>query len=130
MLIKNPTPQAMLPNGGAITTVTGVQVPVPVISAEPDNPPARATTTVEENLHTASQRTVNMMWERTQRQLSLFVVIASMIDGLVITISNIMGWGGGQLQVPTIFSLGFGMIIGFYFGRTNHQTVGGVQLGR
>lgn len=86
-------------------------------------------TTAEEDLHTASQRRVNMIWEGTQRQLSLIVVIAAMLNGTWVVISNSLKLTT-DMQVPTIFSLGFGMIIGFYFGRTNHQTVGGVQLGR
>ena len=111
-------------------TVTGHEVPPLVVSATAENPPAQATTTTEQDRHSASQREVNMIWERTQRQLSLAVVYSSMLVGVLVVIANVRGWGGGNIQIPTIFSVAFGTVIGFYFGRTNHQTVGGVQLGR
>ena len=31
-----------------------------------------------------------------------------------------------NLQVPTIISVAFGMVTGFYFSRTNHAAIGGV----
>ena len=105
-------------------TVKGKEVPPVVISATAENPPARATTTIEENLHSASQRHVNVIWERTQQFVALVVVIATMISGLWVT------YQGNDQPIPTILSVAFGTVVGFYFGRTNHQYVGGVQLGR
>lgn len=111
-------------------TVTGVEVVLPVVPAPDNDPPAQATTTSEEQRHTQSQRDVNLIWEKTQRQLSLIVVAAAMINGTWVTVANAFHISGAEIQTPTIFSLGFGMVCGFYFGRTNHQRVGGVQLGR
>jgi len=33
---------------------------------------------------------------------------------------------GRMDQIPTIFSTAFGMIVGFYFARTNHAAIGGL----
>lgn len=111
-------------------TVTGVEITLPVVAAQSTDPPAQATTTTEQNLHTQSQRDTSMMWETTHRQISLIVIIATMAASMFVTVCNAAGWGGGNLQIPNIFSVGFGTVIGFYFARTNHQYVGGVKLGR
>lgn len=109
-------------------------LPVEVVATAPvvkplataDNPPARATTTSEDDLRTAGQRHVNLIWESTQRQISLLVVGTSMFVGMLVTVANVAGWGGGDHQIPTIFSVAFGTVIGFYFARTNHTKIGGV----
>lgn len=107
-------------------TVTGIEVPEPSKPlAPPENPPVRATTTSEEDMHTASQRKVNLIWERTQMAIALVVVITTMISGLYTTV-----FASADKPIPTILSVAFGTVVGFYFGRTNHQYIGGVQLGR
>jgi hypothetical protein len=83
----------------------------------PESESLAPTTTSEEDKHTASQRSINLIWEVTQ------AVIASAITLAEIYISV------RQIDAPTI-SNAFFLIVGFYFGRTNHQRVGGVQLGR
>ncbi len=35
---------------------------------------------------------------------------------------------GGDEQIPTIMSVAFGTVVGFYFSRTNHSAIGGVGL--
>ncbi len=81
---------------------------------------------VDENaLHSASQRKVNLIWEYTQMAVALSVVVTTMIVGAYTGI-----FLGSDKTIPTILSVAFGTVVGFYFGRTNHQTVGGVQLGR
>ncbi len=81
-----------------------------------DSLPSR--TTEQEDLTTAGQRKVNLIWEYTQSIIALFVVITTMIAGLY---SMIM-----SAQVPTIIAVAFGTIIGFYFARTNHAAIGGI----
>lgn len=83
------------------------------------------TTTSEEDLHSASQRKVNIIWERTQQIIALAVVLSTMISGVYMSFKGLP-----ESRMPTILSVAFGTVVGFYFGRTNHQTIGGVQLGR
>lgn len=97
-------------------TVTGKEVPLPVESASVNNPPARATTTTEQDLHSASQRRVNIIWERTQQVIALTVVLSTMISGVYITIAGV-----GETRIPTILAVAFGTVVGFYFGRTKRD---------
>lgn len=77
-------------------------------------------TTAEEDKHSASQRRVNLIWEYTQAAIALQVVVASLTGAFYF----------GRETVPPLLTNAFFLIVGFYFGRTNHQRVGGVQGGR
>lgn len=70
-------------------------------------------TTVEEDLKTASQRKVNLVWETTQ------AVIAVAVTGAVIFASL----AGKESQ---ILGNAFTLIIAIYFVRMNHTKTGGV----
>jgi len=76
------------------------------------------TTTSEEDLHSKSQRSVNLIWEWTQSFSAGSVVLTTCIAILI------------KHTLPAEWWTILGLVIGFYFGRTNHQSVGGVQLGR
>jgi hypothetical protein len=78
------------------------------------------TTTAEEDINTAGQRRINLIWEYTQAIIALLVVITTMISGVVSVFRPIGS------QVPTILSVAFGTVVGFYFSRTNHQAIGGI----
>jgi len=75
------------------------------------------TTTSEEDLHSKSQRRVNMIWEYTQSLIAICITGAEIYASLK------------GIQSPQLNNAFF-LIVGFYFGRTNHQRVGGIQLGR
>jgi hypothetical protein len=75
------------------------------------------TTTVQEDITTAGQRKVNLIWEYTQAVIAIAVVFSTMVAGIAFHASG---------QIPTIFSVAFGTVVGFYFSRTNHQAIGGV----
>jgi hypothetical protein len=79
---------------------------------------APSVTTLEEDLHTAGQRRVNITWEYTQSFVAVAVVIANIIGALYTGVDS------------PLLANAFFLVIGFYFGRTNHARVGGVQLGR
>lgn len=79
-------------------------------------------TTAEENLHSASQRRVNMVWEYTQSLIALMVVATTMII-VVILVYRTEYDKALQLLSSMVF-----LILGFYYGRTNHEKVGGVTL--
>lgn len=76
--------------------------------------PLPATTTGEENLHSASQRRVNIIWEVTQA----FVATSLTVAYLYCAVSKI--------ESATLNNAFF-LVVGFYFGRTNHTRSGGVD---
>lgn len=70
-------------------------------------------TTAEEDITTAGQRRVNLIWEGTQ------ATIAILITGAMIY-SEIKNLDSVAIR------MGFSLIVGFYFSRTNHQAIGGI----
>jgi len=78
-----------------------------------------ATTTFQEDLTTAGQRKVNLIWEYTQAAIAIIVVLTAMVSGII-------GQLHAEMQVPNLIGVAFGMITGFYFSRTNHASIGGV----
>lgn len=82
------------------------------------------TTTEQEDMTTAGQRRVNLIWEYTQAIIALVVCLFTMIAALIIVIA-VVYYDKKDVQIPTIFAVAFGTVIGFYFSRTNHQAIGG-----
>jgi uncharacterized integral membrane protein len=82
--------------------------------------PVPPTTTTEEDINTASQRKINLIWEWTQAIIAIVVVMSNMIAAIF----NV--FKGKDVDVPMILSSSLFLIIGFYFARTNHQNVGGI----
>jgi len=78
------------------------------------------TTTSQQDLVTAGQRKINLIWEWTQAIISILVVLSNMIvavyDGLY----------QNGVAFPTILSSALFLVVGFYFSRTNHAAIGGV----
>jgi len=72
------------------------------------------TTTRQEDISTAGQRKINLIWESTQAFIAIIVVLATMASGLRSAFLE-----SGE-QIPTIMSVAFGTVVGFYFSRTNH----------
>lgn len=74
--------------------------------------PLAPTTTVQEDIVTAGQRTINKIWEFTQALVALLVTAVFL-----------------YCEVKKINSeavkMAFTLVIGFYFSRTNHQAIGG-----
>lgn len=88
---------------------------------------AAPTSTEEEDRNTAGQRHVNLIWENTQRQVALAVILTSIIVAGYLSV-----WGTSDSQTAAMVFL-FGvanLVTGFYFGRSNHQRIGGVSQGR
>ena len=87
--------------------------------------PLPSTTTSEQDRHTLGQRRVNIIWELTQ------ALIAVAVTGATLYVAgNLAMREQGQTAAFLLLSNAFFLVIGFYFGRTNHQRVGGVELGR
>lgn len=78
-------------------------------------------TTVQEDLTTAGQRRINIIWEVTQSVIACSVVLSCMIVGVYQALHN-------EGIFPATLSNAFFLIVGFYFSRTNHAAIGGVGI--
>lgn len=81
-----------------------------------------STTTVEQNLRTASQRKVNLIWEYTQALIALMIVFANVIYIFLLLFVPILTSQAANASV--LLANAFFLVIGFYFGRTNHARIG------
>lgn len=70
------------------------------------------TTTAESDRKTKGQRHINLLWEVTQSIIALSLTAAY----IFVSISKIES---------IALNNSFFLVIGFYFGRTNHQKTGG-----
>jgi hypothetical protein len=75
-------------------------------------------------LSTAGQRRVNLIWEVTQGIIALAVTLTTLAVAAVLVLQGDKGGAPLSLLSNTFF-----LIVGFYFGRTNHQKTGGVVGG-
>lgn len=73
-------------------------------------------------LRVAGQRWTNRFWELVQGSLAIMSMATAMAVVLVLVWRREYEQALGLLT-PTLFT-----ILGFYFARTNHQKVGGVNL--
>lgn len=73
------------------------------------------TTTSEQDRYTAQQRNINVIWELTQAAIAISVVAANVAAAFMLAVQN-------QLLGNAFF-----LVIGFYFGRTNHARSGGMR---
>lgn len=119
-----------------VTITPGEKAPVLVNAA--DQLTKAPDTTDEENRKTAFQRSelalvsagqqvVSLKWENTQRQLALSVMFT--VLGVCAALALFGKWlGFPELQLASVVFLTSvaNLVTGFYFGRTNHQRVGGV----
>lgn len=98
----------------------------PEIPHQPSLPP---TSTVQEDLTTAGQRNINLLWENTQGQIARNVIFGTMIiNGSVLLLSLFFNkdlTAAQALALGFVNSLATG-VVSFYFSRTNHEQIGGV----
>lgn len=83
-------------------------VPVAVVPLAP-------TTTEQQDLTFAGQRRINLIWECTQASIAVIVTLALVYLSIVKT------------SAPELNNAFF-LIVGFYFGRSNHSNIGGVGV--
>lgn len=95
-------------------------------SPAPSLPP---TTTLEEDVRTAAQRELNMTWENTQALISK-VVIFTMCVGVIVSVVVKAIFPERAIILPSEFWAIVGLVIGFYFGRTNHARTTGTSIHR
>lgn len=86
-------------------------------------------------LRTEDQRRISGIWERTQQVIALFVINGTLfVVGILVLTPSLIAVNGEQVPDYAVTASVAGMlfltgaanlVIGFYFGRTNHQRVGG-----
>jgi len=81
------------------------------------NPSMPADTTYQQDLVTAGQRRVNLVWEFTQASVAIIITLSTVFCSIK------------KLTSPELTNAFF-LIIGFYFSRTNHAAIGGVGFKR
>jgi hypothetical protein len=102
------------------------------VQSQATDPSMPARTTFQDDLTTAGQRKVNLIWEYTQAAIAVMVVLTTMIAGVYTMFYPTVSVGAGPAmvqvptQIPTVIGIAFGMVTGFYFSRTNHAAIGGV----
>lgn len=100
-------------------------VPAPQPGMQEDKLPS--TTTAEEDRVTAGQRDTSMMWETNQKWIALIVIgVSVVVAGVVVVFGYRIGATDLQLASAMFLNGAANLVIGFYFGRTNHTRVGGV----
>lgn len=85
------------------------------------NEPVPSTTTSEQDRKTASQRRVNIIWESTQALIAVWVTGATLYVAASLALKD-----NAQTASFLLLSNAFFLVIGFYFGRTNHTRSGGI----
>ena len=79
------------------------------------------TTTAEQNRISAGQRRVNIIWEYTQSSIALGVSVATLSASVILILRS-----DANVAAFVLLSNAFFLVVGFYFGRTNHQRTGGI----
>lgn len=82
------------------------------------------TTTEAQDAVGEGQRKVNLIWEHTQRNIAISVTWAALLVAAILALWN----KSENIKMASVVFL-FGvanLVIGFYFGRTNHTRTGGV----
>lgn len=83
-----------------------------------DQEPLTPTTTAEESY---GQRRVNLIWEATQALIAVTVTCSTLYVAAQLALKD-----SGAQAAFLLLSNAFFLVIGFYFGRTNHQRSGGI----
>ena len=93
-----------------------------------DQLPLPPTTTRQEDLKTAGQRKINIIWETTQAVIALLVTGTGMYTAAQLALRSDASDANKAMAITAflLISNTVFLVIGFYFGRTNHQRVGGV----
>lgn len=92
-------------------------------------------TTLQEDNTLAGQRAINLIWETTQSRIALLTVLSGfLVNGAVVVAVVFLNKEITVTQIAVIsvclqfINLTVGIVIGFYFSRTNHAAIGGTGL--
>lgn len=84
----------------------------------------------ETTLRSAGQRRINILWEATQAIIALVVTGTGMYTAAMLALRTDLADSSKSMAITAflLISNTVFLVIGFYFGRTNHQRVGGVGI--
>lgn len=82
----------------------------------------------EETSRTVGQRRINILWEATQAVIALSVTGTGMFTAAQLALRKDEEANAKSMAITAflLISNTVFLVIGFYFGRTNHQRTGGV----
>ena len=86
-----------------------------------------STTTVEEDKHTKSARFNDSIWEFTQSFIAVVVILAVVHTNAYLSLYGSNSTNDISTSALMQINVLGGIIVGFYFGRTNHARSGGVM---
>jgi hypothetical protein len=91
-----------------------------------------ADTTGEQDRNTAGRRGINLMWESTQAVIALAVIFTGMATASILALRTDASDASKSVAITAflLISNTVFLVIGFYFGRTNHERQGGVVNGQ
>lgn len=98
-------------------TPTPVMTPAGTLSLPP-------TTTAQEDVVTAGQRRINLIWESVQGFISICVTTTTVYVLAAMTLKN-GDVSSNQLIAVSQLVVMATLILSFYFSRTNHSAIGG-----
>jgi hypothetical protein len=75
--------------------------------------PLPATTTTQEDMVTAGQRRINLIWEMTQAAVTILITVAAIYCAINKVDADVLNFA-------------FVAVISTYYARTNHTKIGGV----
>lgn len=124
-----------------VSIETPVPIPVTVVDApqrystvtKGEGTTLSPTTTEAQDKTTEGQRAINLIWETTQSKIALMVVFAGIVVNSIVII--LVVFFNREVSVPALavvsiclqfLNLTAGIVIGFYFSRTNHAAIGGI----
>lgn len=84
---------------------------------------APTVTELEAQLKTAGQRHISEIWEYTQAFVAIAVTLATLGVSACLALRD-----EKQVAAFMLLSSAFFLVVGFYFGRTNHTRVGGIGV--
>lgn len=91
-------------------------------------PSLAATTTYQQDLVAAGQRNINVMWEGTQKNIALMVVVVALLVLGYLVVSPGVTTELQLVALSTLSNVLFA-VTSVYFTRTNHTKTGGVLSG-
>lgn len=119
-----PTPAQRTAEATEATAAATEQIAVHTDPEMPLRPQASLppTTTSEQDLRTAGQRRVNLIWEYSQAFIALGIVLANVV--YIFVLLMVSEPSAQALAAAELLGNAFFLVIGFYFGRTNHARIG------
>lgn len=129
---KNPTPVKIIDSEKAIPVVIEDENKEHKLIDKASDQIKAPETTEEEDRVALGQRNINLIWETTQSRIALISIISSQVINIIVIMVLLFKQGDTKSDVIAVITaciaamnLTVGIIIGFYFSRTNHSAIGG-----